>query len=245
LSENQADQVINQAINLPAINMRILVIEDDNILGSALQEFLREQGYAVDWVSNGTQVFGAVSGQVYQLLILDLNLPDMNGLEVLKQLRAQGHQEPTLILTARDDVEDRVAGLDAGADDYVTKPFELSELAARVRTFARRQSGQTSPVIEVGPLQFDTVGREVRVHGERLNLSVRELSVLEMLMARPGRVVTKRQIVNSLSAWDADFSENAVEVYVYRLRKRLEGTGASIQTVRGFGYLLEIDAVTA
>jgi len=181
--------------------MRILVIEDDNILGSALQEFLREQGYAVDWVSNGSQVFGAVSGQVYQLLLLDLNLPDMNGLEVLKQLRAQGHQEPTLILTARDDVEDRVAGLDAGADDYVTKPFELSELAARVRTFARRQSGQSSPVIEVGPLQFDTVGREVRVHGERLNLSVRELSVLEMLMARPGRVVTKRQIVNSLSAW--------------------------------------------
>lgn len=221
--------------------MRILVIEDDNILGSALQEFLREQGYAVDWVSNGSQVFGAVSGQVYQLLLLDLNLPDMNGLEVLKQLRAQGHQEPTLILTARDDVEDRVAGLDAGADDYVTKPFELSELAARVRTFARRQSGQSSPVIEVGPLQFDTVGREVRVHGERLNLSVRELSVLEMLMARPGRVVTKRQIVNSLSAWDADFSENAVEVYVYRLRKRLEGTGTSIQTVRGFGYLLEID----
>jgi two-component system OmpR family response regulator len=135
-----------------------------------------------------------------------------------------------------------VAGLDAGADDYVTKPFELAELAARVRAFGRRRSGQKQPLIEAGPLQFDTVGREMRVHGERLALSVRELSVLEMLMLRAGRVVTKRQIVNSLSAWDADFSENAVEVYVYRLRKRLEGTGASIQTVRGFGYLLDVES---
>src|SRR5690606_29933114 len=137
--------------------------------------------------------------------------------------------------------DDRVAGLDSGADDYVTKPFELAELAARVRALGRRRSGQVHSVIEAGPLQFDTVGREVRVRGERLNLSVRELSVLEMLMARAGRVVTKRQIVNSLSAWDADFSENAVEVYIYRLRRRLEGTGAGIQTVRGFGYLLDVD----
>lgn len=148
---------------------------------------------------------------------------------------------PVLILTARDSVEDRVAGLDSGADDYVTKPFELPELAARVRALGRRRSGQAQPIVEAGPLQFDTVGREVRVGGERLNLSVRELSVLEMLMMRAGRVVTKQQIVNSLSAWDADFSENAVEVYIYRLRRRLEGTGASIQTVRGFGYLLETD----
>src|SRR5690606_16394684 len=134
-----------------------------------------------------------------------------------------------------------VAGLDAGADDYVTKPFELAELAARVRAFGRRRAGQAQSLIEAGPLVFDSVNREVSANGERLALSVRELSVLEMLMARVGRVVTKRQIVNSLSAWDADFSENAVEVYVYRLRKRLDGTGASIQTVRGFGYLLNVD----
>ena len=210
--------------------MRILVIEDDNILGSALQEFLRAQGYAVDWVNNGSQALGAVSAQTYDLLVLDLNLPDMSGLDVLKRLRAQGQQALTLILTARD-----------GVEDHVTKPFELAELAARVRAFARRQAGQPSPMLEVGSLAFDMVGREVRANGERLNLSVRELSVLEMLMVRTGRVVTKRQIVNSLSAWDADFSENAVEVYVYRLRKRLEGLGVSIQTVRGFGYLLEID----
>ncbi|TCT02732.1 response regulator transcription factor [Paralcaligenes ureilyticus] len=222
--------------------MRVLVIEDDTTLGHALQEFLIEQGYAVDWLKDGDQVLGAVAGQSYDLLLLDLNLPGLSGLEVLRQLRSNGQQIPVLILTARDGVEDRVAGLDAGADDYVTKPFELPELAARVRAFARRRAGQAQPFIEAGPLVFDTVGREVRVNGDRLSLSVRELSVLEMLMARVGRVVTKRQIVNSLSAWDADFSENAVEVYVYRLRKRLEGTGAGIQTVRGFGYLLDVES---
>ncbi|NYT86767.1 response regulator transcription factor [Pollutimonas harenae] len=222
--------------------MRVLVIEDDTTLGHALQEFLVEQGYAVDWLADGDQVLGAVAGQSYDLLLLDLNLPGLSGLDILAKLRAAGEQVPVLILTARDGVEDRVAGLDAGADDYVTKPFDLTELAARVRAFGRRRAGQAQPYIEAGPLQFDTVGREVRVNGERLSLSVREISVLEMLMARAGRVVTKRQIVNSLSAWDADFSENAVEVYVYRLRKRLEGTGAGIQTVRGFGYLLDVES---
>ncbi|MGB3290906.1 MAG: response regulator transcription factor [Burkholderiaceae bacterium] len=222
--------------------MRVLVIEDDTTLGHALQEFLVEQGYAVDWLTDGDQAMGAIAGQSYDLLLLDLNLPGQSGLDILRKLRAGNEQVPVLILTARDGVEDRVAGLDAGADDYVTKPFELAELAARVRAFGRRRAGQAQPFIEAGPLLFDSVGREVRVNGERLSLSVRELSVLEMLMARAGRVVTKRQIVNSLSAWDADFSENAVEVYVYRLRKRLEGTGAGIQTVRGFGYLLDVES---
>jgi two-component system OmpR family response regulator len=222
--------------------MRVLVIEDDTTLGHALQEFLVEQGYAVDWLQDGAQVSGAVTGQSYDLLLLDLNLPGRSGLDVLRQLRADNQQVPVLILTALDGLEDRVAGLDAGADDYVTKPFELAELAARVRAFGRRRAGQAQPFIEAGPLLFDTVGREVRVHGQRLALSVRELSVLEMLMTRMGRVVTKTQIVNSLSAWDADFSENAVEVYVYRLRKRLEGTGAAIQTIRGFGYLLDVES---
>jgi two-component system OmpR family response regulator len=212
--------------------MRVLVIEDDTTLGHALQEFLVEQGYAVDWLQDGAQVSGAVTGQSYDLLLLDLNLPGRSGLDVLRQLRADNQQVPVLILTALDGLEDRVAGLDAGADDYVTKPFELAELAARVRAFGRRRAGQAQPFIEAGPLLFDTVGREVRVHGQRLALSVRELSVLEMLMTRMGRVVTKTQIVNSLSAWDADFSENAVEVYVYRLRKRLEGTGAAIHWAR-------------
>lgn len=221
--------------------MRILVIEDDSTLGNALQEFLTQQGYAVDWLQEGDQVVETIVGQHYDLLLLDLNLPGKGGLDVLRELRAASETLPVLILTALDGVDDRVAGLDSGADDYVTKPFELAELAARVRALGRRRSGQANAVIEAGPLQFDTVGREVRAMGERINLSVRELSVLEMLMLRAGKVVTKRQIVNSLSAWDADFSENAVEVYIYRLRRRLEGTGVGIQTVRGFGYLLEAD----
>ena len=221
--------------------MRVLVIEDDATLGPALQEFLAGQGYAVDWLKDGEHVPGAVAVQPYDLLLLDLNLPGLSGLDVLRRLRRDGLQVPVLILTARDGLEDRVAGLDAGADDYVTKPFELAELAARVRAFARRRTGQAQPLLEAGPLVFDTVNREVRAAGRRVALSVRELSVLEMLMGRVGKVVTKRQIVNSLSAWDADFSENAVEVYVYRLRKRLEGSGASIQTVRGFGYLLDVE----
>src|SRR5690606_21982342 len=188
--------------------MRVLVIEDDTTLGHALQEFLVDQGYAVDWLKDGERVEGAVAGQEYDLLLLDLNLPGISGLDVLRRLRNSGCQVPVLILTARDGLEDRVAGLDAGADDYVTKPFELPELAARVRAFARRRVGQAQTVLDCGPLSFDTVGRQIRVDGKRLALSVRELSVLEMLMARPGRVVTKQQIVNSLSAWDADFSEN-------------------------------------
>ena len=220
--------------------MRVLVIEDDTTLGHALQEFLGDQGYAVDWLTEGEHAADALQAQPYDLLLLDLNLPGKSGLEVLTDLRQAGNQVAVLIVTARDELEDRVAGLDAGADDYVTKPFELPELAARVRALSRRRTGQAQPLVEVGSLVFDTVGREVRVNGQHLALSVRELSVLEMLMARTGRVVTKRQIVNSLSAWDADFSENAVEVYVYRLRKRLEGTGARIKTVRGFGYMLEV-----
>jgi len=223
--------------------MRVLVIEDDATLGGALAEFLCDQGYAVDLVSSGERASAALSSQGYDLVLLDLNLPGEDGLTVLRRLRANENPVPVVILTARDALEDRVAGLDAGADDYVTKPFELPELAARVRAQIRRRAGQVNPIMEVGALSFDTIGRELRVSGERVALSVRELSVLEMLMARAGRVVTKRQIVNSLSAWDADFSENAVEVYVYRLRKRLEKAGVSIQTVRGFGYLLESDAV--
>ena len=155
--------------------MRVLVIEDDTTLGHALQEFLSDQGYAVDWLTEGDKVQGALAGQPYDLLLLDLNLPGQSGLEVLRQLRQEGNQVPVLILTARDGLDDRVAGLDAGADDYVTKPFDLPELAARVRALGRRRTGQAQPLIEVGPLVFDTVGREVRANGQRLALSVREL----------------------------------------------------------------------
>jgi len=220
--------------------MRILLLEDDATLGHALREFLCEAGYAVDWLASGAQALSTLTAQPCDLVLLDLNLPDVNGLEILRDLRSGGNTVPVLILTARDSVQERVAGLDAGADDYVVKPFALQELAARVRVFRRRGEGQPSSLIAAGPLLLDTVNRELRVHGERMPLSVRELSVLEMLMARAGHVVTKQQIATKLSANDADFSANAVEVYVYRLRKHFEGVGVGIQTVRGFGYLLDV-----
>ncbi|MDO8695139.1 MAG: response regulator transcription factor [Sheuella sp.] len=222
--------------------MRVLLIEDDATLGRALQEFLTDQGHVTDWLADGERGLSALSNHAYDLVVLDLNLPSMDGLEVLKTLRVHGQTLPVLILTARDGLQDRVAGLDAGADDYLTKPFELIEFAARVRALARRHNGISSSIIEFGCLSFDTAHRELRAGGERLALSVRELSVLEMLIYRAGKVVTKQQIVQGLSALDADFSENAVEVYIYRLRKRLEGRGTSIQTVRGFGYLLELES---
>lgn len=221
--------------------MRVLVIEDDAVLGRALQEFLTAQGYAVDWLADGRRGLLAVNNYTYDLVVLDLNLPDIDGLDVLKELRAQERYLPVLVLTARDALADRVAGLDAGADDYLSKPFELDELAARVRAFARRHHGNATTVIEFGSIRFDTVHREVRANGELLTVSVRELSVLEMLLSRAGKVVTKQQITQALSAMDADFSENAVEVYIYRLRKRLEGLGVAIKTVRGFGYMLELE----
>jgi DNA-binding response OmpR family regulator len=222
--------------------MRVLVIEDDATLGRALQEFLTDQGYATDWLADGKRALTALANHSYDLLVLDINLPLIDGLQVLTTLRRDGSEIPVLLLTARDGLQDRVAGLDAGADDYLTKPFELAELAARVRALVRRHLGVARSLIEFGNLSFDAAHRECRVSGQRLALSVRELSVLEMLMVRAGKVVTKQQIVQGLSALDADFSENAVEVYIYRLRKRLEGKGAAIQTVRGFGYLLELEA---
>jgi len=218
--------------------MRILLLEDDTTLGYALHEFLSEAGYAVDWLTGGAQALPTLAAQSYGLVLLDLNLPDVGGMEILQRLRASGATVPVLILTARDAVDARVAGLDAGADDYVVKPFAPQELAARVRVFQRRS--KDAHQITVGTLLLDATNRELSVDGKRMPLSVRELSVLEMLMARAGHVVTKQQIVANLSASDADFSENAVEVYVYRLRKHLEHTNVGIQTVRGFGYLLDV-----
>lgn len=222
--------------------MRLLVVEDDLTLGPALQEYLQAQMYEVDLVDMGQAALNALAHEHYHLVLLDLNLPDMNGLDVLRVIRAEGQLVPVLILTARDSLDSRVAGLDAGADDYVVKPFALDELAARVRAFKRRQEGFNQHILEFEALVMDTQNREVRVHQERLNLSVREFAILEMLMQRSAKVVTKRQIVDHLADnLESELSDNAIEVYIYRLRKQLEGTGVHIQTVRGFGYMLEKD----
>lgn len=222
--------------------MRILLVEDDEILSDGIAKALRQAGYAIDHVSTGTDADNALETITFDLVILDLGLPQMDGLEVLRNLRARQQYMPVLILTARDRLEDRVTGLDFGADDYMTKPFDLPELEARVRALLRR--GRTSQGVEVvyGPLRFDTVGRRVTVADQPVELSARELAVLEVLLQRGGSVVSKEQLIEHMYGWDEEVSHNAMEVNVHRLRKKLEPSGVNIRTIRGLGYLLESQA---
>lgn len=221
--------------------MRLLLVEDDVFLGGSLSEFLSREGYEVDWAQCGGEALELIRQKNYPLLILDINLPDMSGLEVLHKIRQDKMQMFVMGLTARDSLLDRIEGLDAGADDYLTKPFELQELAARLRALSRRVEGQLSDVLTVGDLSLDLNNREVLFKGAHLTLSAREYALLERLMARAGHVVTKQQMVRTLSASEGEeVSDNAIEVYVYRLRKRLEGVNVEIHTIRGFGYLLDV-----
>ena len=222
--------------------MRILLAEDDPVLADGLCRSLRRSGYALDHVKTGTEADTAVSHQAYDLMILDLGLPKMPGLEVLRRLRARpggvNGRLPVLILTALDGLEDRIKGLDLGADDYMAKPFELSELEARVRALARRGLCGAPTLIQNGALAYDSSGRTAYVNSVPLDLSARELGLLEILLQRAGRLVSKDQLVQHLCEWGEEVSHNAIEVYVHRLRKKLE-PGASIATVRGLGYCLE------
>jgi two-component system OmpR family response regulator len=219
--------------------MRILVAEDDPSLAEGLMRSLRLSGYAVDCVPNGDEADRALQGNEFDLLILDLGLPKRSGLEVLKRLRSRKSATAVLILTARDSVNDRVAGLDAGADDYLAKPFELAELQARVRAFARRGMAGGSSLVSHGSLTFDQIGRVASLNGQPVELSARELGLLEIFLQRAGRLVSKDQLVNHLCEWGEEVSTNAIEVYVHRLRKKLEPGGVRIVTVRGLGYSLE------
>jgi two-component system, OmpR family, response regulator len=219
--------------------MRILVAEDDAILADGVTRTLRQSGYAVDWVKNGTEADSALDTDDFDLLILDIGLPKKSGLDVLKRLRARDSRLPVLILTALDGVNDRVRGLDAGADDYLAKPFELAELEARVRALTRRGMAGSPTLLRHGPLTYDQVGRVARLHGEALELSAREVSLFEIFLQRAGRLVSKDQLVSHLCEWGEEVSPNAIEVYVHRLRKKLEPGGVRIVTVRGLGYSLE------
>ena len=221
--------------------MRIMLAENDTILADGLAEALRQSAHSVDWAKTGAEARDFLTSHDYDLVLLDLGLPRMDGLEVLRILRGRDTKTPVLIITARDSVEDRVTGLDAGADDYLVKPFALSELEARIRALMRRGQATQGPakVIDIGPIQYDVEARRVRVRGEPVELSAREFGVFEVLAQRLGRVVSKDQLVEQLCQVDVDVNPGAIEVYIHRLRKKLESAGVPIRTIRGLGYLLE------
>jgi len=221
--------------------MKILIVEDDPVLADGLTRTLRQADFVVDCLHDGKQADHVLSAQKYDLVILDLGLPKLDGLEVLKRMRRRDSAMPVLILTARDALADRVKGLDLGADDYLTKPFDLPELEARVRALIRRGQSGGSSILSHGALTLDTSGRRAMLGSAPLELSSRELGVLEVLMLRSGRVVNKEQLAEQLYGWGEEVGSNAIEVYVHRLRKKLEPSGIVIRTIRGLGYLLEKD----
>jgi len=220
--------------------VRILIAEDDQVLADGLLRSLRSSGAVADHVGNGSEADAVLpSTDEFDLLILDLGLPKLHGLEVLKRLRARGSTCPVLILTAADSIEERVKGLDYGADDYMAKPFSLQELEARVRALIRRGMGGNSALIKHGPMVYDQAGRVATIDGKMVDLSARELGLLEVLLQRTGRLVSKDQLVERLCEWGEEVSNNAIEVYIHRLRKKIEKDPIRIVTVRGLGYCLE------
>lgn len=216
--------------------MRLLLIEDDLMIGEAVLDLLRDEDYAVDWVKDGDMALTALEGQTYDLLLLDLGLPKRDGLSVLRKLREKKDRTPVLITTARDAVAQRVEGLDAGADDYMVKPYDLDELLARIRALIRRAVGRAEPIYEHRGVSIDPVSREVIANGQAVVLSAREWAVLQLLMARPGVVFSRKQLEEKLYSWKDEVSSNAIEVYIHGLRKKL-GMNL-IQNVRGVGYML-------
>ncbi|WP_166206087.1 response regulator transcription factor [Cognatiluteimonas telluris] len=223
--------------------MRILLAEDDVPLGNALVSGLRHLGYAVDWVCDGRHAIQALADTPYSAAVIDWNLPRASGPDIIASLRRRGDATPALLLTARDAIDDRVAGLDCGADDYVVKPVQLEELAARMRALLRRAAGSSAPVLEVGPLRLDPTLHAVSLAGAPVALSAREYALLEVLAARPGRAWSRAQLEQALYGWGEEIASNAVEVHVHHLRRKL-GPGW-IRTLRGVGYALYPPAADA
>ena len=216
--------------------MRLLLVEDDPMIGEAVLHMLRTEGYAVDWVRDGEMADTALRSAAYDLLLLDLGLPKRHGLEVLRALRARQQTLPVLVATARDAVGDRITGLDAGADDYVVKPYDTAELLARIRALLRRSSGRAEPSFERQGVSLNPATHEASLNGQPVSLSAHEWAVLEPLLARPGVVLSRAQLEEKLYSWKDDISSNAVEVYIHGIRKKLGSQ--LIQTVRGLGYLV-------
>lgn len=220
--------------------MRLLLIEDDPLLGQGIVDAFTRQGDAIDWLSDGQLGLEALRQQSFDLVILDLGLPRLSGLELLRQARTAAINTPVLILTARDQVQDRVNGLDAGADDYLIKPFDLAELEARIRALLRRSAGHAEPVIQRGNVSINPSNREVRLNDQPVDLSRREYALLLELLSHPGRVFSKDQLTDRLYRWDEEVESNTIEVHIHHLRKKL-GTQL-IRTIRGVGYQIVPEA---
>jgi two-component system response regulator QseB len=216
--------------------MRLLLVEDDSMIGAAAQQGLRGEGHTVDWVRDGREADAAVRGAPYDLVLLDLGIPHRDGLSLLRQWRQKGREVPVLIVTARDAVTDRIAGLDAGADDYLVKPFDLDELSARIRAVMRRKAGRAESTLRVGDLEVDAASKRVRWKGREVALSAREYALLEALANRPGAFLTRTQLEERLYGWDEEIASNAVEVHIHALRRKLDPS--LIRNVRGLGYTL-------
>ena len=219
--------------------MRILVVEDDALLGDAIQAGLKQSGYAVDWMKDGVSAEQALTTEPYAAVVLDLGLPRLSGLEVLRRLRSRSTPIPVLILTAMDTVEDRIGGLDAGADDYLIKPFDMGELAARLRALIRRASGKTEPLLQIAGVKLDPAAHRVLYRDKPVELSAREFAVLHALMLNAGKVLSRAQLEEQLYAWGDEIESNAVEVHIHHLRRKL--FPELIETIRGVGYLMPRD----
>jgi DNA-binding response OmpR family regulator len=216
--------------------MRVLVIEDDVLLGDAIQAGLKQSGYAVDWMKDGISADQALSTEPYAAAVLDLGLPRMSGLEVLRRLRSRNIPIPVLILTAMDTLDDRIKGLDAGGDDYLVKPFDMGELAARLRALIRRASGKAAPALQISGVELDAASHHVHYHDQSIELPAKEFAVLHALMLNAGRVLSRAQIEEQLYAWGEEVESNAVEVHIHHLRRKL--FPELIETIRGVGYLI-------
>jgi len=216
--------------------MRTLLVEDDALLGDGVKAGLAQAGFAVDWVRDGVAAELALRTGEYGVVVLDLGLPRLSGLELLRRLRASGKKTPVLILTARDAVDDRVKGLDSGADDYLVKPFDLHELAARLRALVRRSGGEAAPVLRAGGVELDPAARRVTFRGAPVDLPAREFSLLHALMLAAGRVLTRERLAERLYSWGEEIESNAIDVHIHHLRRKL--APGVIRTVRGVGYLI-------
>jgi len=220
--------------------MRLLIVEDDTLLGEGIQAGLTQEGYAVDWVEDGDAAETALMTNEYEMMVLDLGLPKQSGLEVLKSLRNKGNDLPVIILTARDTVEDRVKGLDTGADDYITKPFDLGELGARIRALLRRRGGRSTPVIIHKDIILDPASHTVTKEEKAIDISPREFTILQLLLENGGKVMSRSRLEEGLYAWNDEVESNTVEVHIHHLRKKLGSD--LIRTIRGVGYIIDKSA---